>query len=137
MLTMMVSLDKGKLAAASGKIVKAEHFTRLMEANEIVAAANRHAAELQTTIEVKIEEARKAGYQEGIRLAREEFAASIIETTAKINSAFINLEARIVNTVMNAVQQILGEFGEREVMESIIRRVLSDARAEKNCRAMK
>ena len=134
MLTMPVILDRTKLAAADGKIVKATQFSALLEAREVLEAARRYATQIQSTIDASVEAARRAGYEEGLQLAREEFATSVVETTARIESAFMGLEARIVNTVMGALQRILLELDDHEVMEALIRRVLAEGRSQKQLR---
>lgn len=130
----VVRLDKAALAVAGGKVVKAETFARLAEAEEILAEARQHAATLRARLEEDQERARQAGFAQGEEAGRAELATALAEATGRIESAFLGLEARIVNTVMNAVEEILGETGERAVMERAIRRVLAQARSETRLR---
>jgi type III secretion protein L len=133
-LSMLVSIDKSKLAGADGKIVKRADFTEMLSAQEVVAGARRYAVEMQTTVEASVQAARQAGHEEGLRIAREEFAASVVETTARMESAFVGLEARIVNTVMGALQRILLQIDDREVLKGLIQRVLAEGRSQKHLR---
>jgi len=66
--------------------------------------------------------------------ARTEFSASVVATVTEMETAFLRLEPRIVNTVMSALQQILGQIDERGLMEQLIRRVLGEARNRKQLR---
>ena len=134
MLNMLVAIDKGKLAAVDGNVVKAQEFTELAQAAQVVAEARRYAASIRATAEAEVAAARDAGYRDGKQAAAADFAASVVETTARIESSFLGLEARIVNTVMNAVRQILGELDESLIMERVMRRVLADARNQKSLR---
>src|SRR5688500_11924793 len=109
MTSMLVSIDRAKLAGATGKIVKAREFTQLVAAGEVLEEARRYAGELRAGAEAAIDAARKQGHEQGVQQARAELSTLIAETTANIESAFVGLEARIVNTVMGAVQQILRE----------------------------
>jgi type III secretion protein L len=131
---MMVSIDKSVLAGVAGSVVKAAQFTQLVQIQEAVSQAQRYAVEIKAGATKEAWAVCRAGFQKGMEEGRAEFAASVVEATAKLESAFIGLEGRIVNTVMNAVQQILGASDKRVVFEGIIRRVLAQARAEKSLR---
>jgi type III secretion protein L len=114
--------------------VKAAQFTQFTETHQIVSAAQQYAASARSSADAQIVVARKKGYEKGMEEAHAEFATMIVEATARIESAFLGLEGRIVNTVMNALQQVLGEVDERHLMERMVRRVLANARAEKSLR---
>ena len=127
-------IDRTKLVDAAGPIVKAEQFTQLVAASEVLLEARRSAREIEAGAEAVLDSARREGYAQGVQQARAELSTQIAQTTARLESAFVSLEARIVNTVMGAVQQILRETDERTVMERLIRRVLAERRAEKQLR---
>jgi type III secretion protein L len=131
MLNGSVIVDKQKLATASGVVVRHEEFAQLVEAKEIVRQAHRYCATLRASMEEQIDAARRAGYEAGERAAREDFAASMTTVVAQMEMAFSRLEIRIVNTVMNALQQVLGRIDQRTVMEQLVRQVLAEARGEK------
>jgi type III secretion protein L len=133
-LNMMVSIDKATLAGSAGKIVKAAQFTQLLQMQEVMRQVHSYAMQIRTGATMDAQAVRQAGFQRGMEVARAEFAASVVEATAKVEAAFIGLEGRIVNTVMSAIQQILAASDERTVFEGIIRRVLAQARAEKSLR---
>jgi type III secretion protein L len=134
MLSVATVIDKRKLAAAAGPLVKAETFVALTDAREIVAQAHRQADAIKSEMQEKVEKARSAGYDAGMIEARTEFSASIVSTIAELEAAFTRLEVRIVNTVMSGLQQILGRIDERTVMEQLVRRVLNEARERKQLR---
>lgn len=131
---MWVSIDTAKLVGLTGKVAKADEFAKLVEAQEVLSQAHEYARTSRRSMDDQRDAAVRSGYEEGERQARAEFAQTITETTAHIESAFVGLEARIVNTVMTAVRQILGELDERIVVQRIIRRVLVEARAQKSLR---
>lgn len=134
MLTLPVIVDLHKLAGATGPIVKRADFAALVEAKEIVAAAARHNEELKAKMQEQVAAARAAGYEAGMQQARADFSATVVETVAQMETAFSRLEMRIVNTVMGALQQILGRLEQRAVMEQLVRRVLNEARDRKQLR---
>jgi type III secretion protein L len=131
MLTLPVVVDVNKLAGATGPVVKRADFEAMVDAQEIVAAARRHAAALKAQTQEQVEAARAAGYAAGIEQGRADFAASVVTTVAEMESAFSRLELRIVNTVMGGLQQVLGRLEQRTVMEQLVRRVLNEARDRK------
>ena len=134
MLTLPVRIDRSQLAAASGPVVKKEHFAALMEARQIVDEATRHAGALQAQMHAQVDAARREGYEAGTRQAQMDFAASMTETAARMQTAFVGLELRIVNTVMQALQQILRQIDDRVLMERLVRQVLAQARSRKDLR---
>lgn len=134
MSSAAVLIDKGKLASAGTPIVKKEEFSALLEARDIVAQAHRYGEMLKAEMHEKVEAARRAGYEAGMKEARTDFSATVVSTVAEMETAFARLELRIVNTVMGALQQILGRIDDRMLMEQLVRRVLSQSRQGKELR---
>lgn len=127
-------IDKGKLASVATPIVKKQDFSALIEAQDVIARAHRYGEALKAEMHEQVEAARRAGYEAGMKQARTDFAATVVTTVAEMETAFARLELRIVNTVMGALQQILGRIEERSVMEQLVRRVLGQARQGKQLR---
>jgi type III secretion protein L len=134
MSSAAVLIDKGKLASAGAPIVKKEEFSALLEARDIVAQAHRYGETLKAEMHEHVEAARRAGYEAGMKEAHTEFSARVVSTVAEMETAFARLELRIVNTVMGALQQILGRIDDRTLMEQLVRRVLSQSRQGKELR---
>jgi type III secretion protein L len=134
MSTAAVLIDKGKLASAASPVVKKEEFSALLEARDIIAQAHRYGETLKAEMHEQVEAARRAGYEAGMKEARTDFSATVVSTVAEMEMAFARLELRIVNTVMGALQQILGRIDDRTLMEQLVRRVLSQSRQGKELR---
>lgn len=124
---MMLLMDRGKLASADGKVIKADDFAQVASAQETLAQANRRAAEIVALAETQRDAALREGRELGIEQGRAEYAASMVEASARMESSFICLEARLVKTIMDALQAILHEIGERTVMERLVRRTLANS----------
>jgi type III secretion protein L len=131
-----VAIDRQRLAAAEGPIIPREQFSAMLNAQELVAEAGRHAQALRAQAESELAAARARGHAQGLEAARSEFAASVVEATARLESAYIGLEARIANTVMDALQRILGEVGEAQRMRSMIARALAAVAHDKPVRLL-
>jgi type III secretion protein L len=134
MLSVATIIDQRKLAAATSPVVKKDDFSALISARELLAQAHRHCDALKADMRAQVEAACRAGYEAGMQEARTEFSASVVTTVAEMETAFARLELRIVNTVMGALQQILGQMDERELMKQLIRRVLGEAKDRKQLR---
>jgi type III secretion protein L len=134
MLSVATVIDKQKLAGAATAVVKKDEFSALMSAREIVALAHKYGETLKADMHAQVERARLAGYEAGMQEARTEFSASVVATVAEMELAFARLEMRIVNTIMGALQQILGQTEQRTLMEPLVRRVLGEARSRKQLR---
>ena len=134
MSSAAVLIDKGKLASASTAVVKKEEFSALLEARDIVAQAHRYGETLKAGMHEQVAAARRAGYEAGMKEARTDFSATVVSTVAEMETAFARLELRIVNTVMGALQQILGRIDDRTLMEQLVRRVLGQSRQGKELR---
>jgi type III secretion protein L len=134
MSSVATLIDKGKLASAGTPVVKKDEFSALLEAREIVASAHRYGDALKAEMREQVEAARRAGYEAGMKQARTDFSSTVVSTVAEMETAFARLELRIVNTVMGALQQILGRIDDRTLMEQLVRRVLSQSRQGKQLR---
>jgi type III secretion protein L len=133
-MNALVAIDRQRLAAAEGPIIPHEQFSAMLNARQLVAEAERYAQALRAQADSELAAARARGHAQGMEAARSEFAASVVEATARLESAYIGLEARIANTVMDALQRILGEVGEAERMRSIISRALAAVAHDKPVR---
>lgn len=131
---MMILMDRGKLASADGKVIKAHDFAVLTTVQETLANACQRAAEIVALAETERDTALRQGRELGIEQGRADYAATMVEATARMESAFICLEARLVKTVMDALQAVLHEIGERAVMERLVRRTLASSSRTKALR---
>ncbi|GFE82384.1 Yop proteins translocation protein L [Steroidobacter agaridevorans] len=126
-MTALLSIDRASLAAGRDVVIKADEFATLVEARETLRLARRAAEQMRATVDAEIEQARARGYEAGLREARAELSTQIAETKAQLEHAFVSLEGRIVQTVLKAVQQILGHTNDRALLEPLIRRVLGQS----------
>jgi type III secretion protein L len=126
-VTALLCIDRASLAAGREAVIKADEFATLVEARETLRLARRAAEQMRATADAEIEQARARGYEAGLREARAELSTQIAETTAQLEHAFVSLEGRIVQTVLKAVQQILGHTNDRALLEPLIRRVLAQS----------
>jgi type III secretion protein L len=129
-----IAIDRQRLVRAEGAVILREQFSAMLSAQDLVAEAERYAKALHAQADSERAAARARGHAQGLEEARSEFSASVVEATARIESAYIGLEARIVNTVMDALQRILDQTGDAERMRSMIRRALAEVNHDKPVR---
>jgi type III secretion protein L len=130
----LLAIDSTRLTTRGDALIKAREFSALLDAHEIVQSARRHLTAAHARAEVELEQARRSGYEEGMRQARADLSALIVQTKADVENAFIALEGRIVQTVLSAVKQVLGTVDDRALLEPSIRRVILQAKNEQTLR---
>src|SRR5690242_8417249 len=105
-------IDRHALAIHQGKVVKAAAYAQLAEARQCLERARRYAEAIKENIDAEAEQARKAGYDAGVAQAKDDFARRMASVVMRLESAHIGLEARLVNTVMQALETTLGTLDE-------------------------
>ncbi|PFH08651.1 type III secretion system HrpE/YscL family protein [Collimonas sp. PA-H2] len=124
-------LDKRALAVSEGKVVKAEAYATSIEAAAVLAEACAYAKQRRVSVDAEIARECEAGYQEGYAKASQDFAARMVDSVMRLESTYIGLEARLVNTVMNALKTVLGSLDESLLIEKLVRQVIHAAGQEK------
>ncbi|SDY73237.1 type III secretion apparatus protein, HrpE/YscL family [Collimonas sp. OK242] len=124
-------IDKRALAISDGKVVKAEVYATSIEAAALLADARAYAKQRRASADAEIARECELGYQEGFAKGGQEFAARMIDSVMRLESTYIGLEARLVNTVMNALKTVLGSLDESLLIEKLVRQVIQAAGQEK------
>jgi type III secretion protein L len=109
-------------------------FEEMLSAQDLLSNAQQHADAIKRAARAEIDAFKHKAYLEACESARNDVAAAMTATTAHMEAAFVGLEARIANTVLQALQQILGEMTDSKVMSHLIRRVLAQSRSYKSLR---
>lgn len=120
------------LALAPGtRIVRAQAMADWREAEAIVAEARAQAQAIAEAAEAAYEAERQRGYQEGQEEARLEQAEQMIENVSRTVDYFGQVEGRMVELVMQAVQKIVSDFDDDERVLITVRNVLAVVRNQK------
>lgn len=133
-MNLALVLDRAKLARSVGKVIPADTYSCWMEARQVLREATAHRANVLAALDEEMESVLTEGYAEGMARGKRDAAAAMAETSARMEAAFLGLETRIVTTVMQALQGMLGELGASDVLERQIRRVLESAGTEPRLR---
>ena len=115
---------------ASQKILKKDDLSCLYEANSIISFAKQKAIE----IEDKAKEAYELRYQEGLEIGKEEgkeqYTFKIMETVLSSLDSLQGLEQELVALVIDAVEKIVGQLDDDDLVRRIVRRGLACVRGE-------
>ncbi|HSD37140.1 MAG TPA: hypothetical protein VLC92_06505 [Rhodocyclaceae bacterium] len=133
-MNLALVLDRAKLARSVGKVIPADTYSCWVEARQILREATAHRAHVLAALDEEMESVLTESYAEGMARGRRDVAIAMAETTARMEAAFMGLETRIVMTVMQALEGMLGELGPHEVLARQIRRVLESAGTEPSLR---
>ena len=124
-------INRQKIMTYHDKVIKAADYSELKEIKACTSLANRYLDEVKQTIEHEKEQARKLGYEQGYAEGKEELSHRMIDIVMRLESSYLGLEARIINTVMQAITNILGELEEKQLLEKIVRQCMRGLKEEK------
>ena len=121
----MFQMTGGIVAPAPGtRLIRAEEYSRLLEAGELLAAARGRADAIRAEAEEAYETRRREGYEDGVMEGRMEQAEKMMETAMQAVEYIENIEETLVKVVTSAVRKIIGELDERERIVRVVRTAL-------------
>ncbi|MCW7542112.1 type III secretion system stator protein SctL [Aquabacterium sp. A7-Y] len=124
-MSTVTHIDNGRLLAGTGPIIKRDSFSATLRAEAAYTLAKQQAEALLARQQEACEAERRKAWEEGYEAGREAFAAQMTETAARIESAWLGLEGRIVGSVVDALERILGAMQPRERLVAMVRRTLA------------
>ena len=119
------------VAPAPGtRLIRAEEYSRLLEAGELLAAARGRADAIRAEAEEAYETRRREGYEDGVMEGRMELLDNMMETAMQAVEYIENIEETLVKVVTSAVRKIIGELDERERIVRVVRTALVSVRSQ-------
>ena len=116
--------------AAGSHILSADAAEELHDATSFLEVAESEAARLRQEAQIAYDIEKARGHAAGRREAEEQAAARLIEETSLLDQKVRSLEAGLVDLVVDCVRQILREFDDRPLVQSLIRGALERMRSE-------
>lgn len=113
------------------RVVPADQWRLLCGQRELVSHAQQQAEQIVSEAQEAFEAQQRRGYEEGLAQARLEQAEQMIETVARRIDYFAQVEGRMVDLVMEALQKIIDDFDDRQRIVLTVRKVLSVVRNQK------
>lgn len=120
------------LALAPGtRVVHADELAAWRSALAIVAEASAQAQAIEASAQAAFEAEKQRGFEEGQEEARLEQAEQMMEHVSRTIDYFAQVEGRMIELVMQAVQKIMADFDDQERIVITVKNVLSVVRNQK------
>ncbi len=116
--------------AAGTKVLKADEYGQLLDANALLAAAREKAAATEAASREAYELRREEGYRDGLEEGKLEHAEKMMETILSSVEFIENIEDTLVNVVNQAIRKIIGDMDDRERIVRIVRTALNTVRGQ-------
>lgn len=115
---------------AGTKIVKAEEQAALLEASELIQAAQRQADRIREDAQRAYEERYRQGYEDGVEAGKMENAMKMMETVVASVEFIENIEKTVVSVVNQSVKKIIDSFDDEERIKGIVNTALNHVRGQ-------
>ena len=125
----MLRLNRQELLP-EGPIIRAAEFQTIMDAEAVIADAQRRAAQIIAEAERRYEERKQQGYEDGMDEGRMEMAEKMLDTVASSVDYVSSLEANVVKLVTKCLRRIIGEVPQPDRITAVARHALAVARNE-------
>lgn len=120
----------GVTFAPESPILKKGDYAAVVEAQELIAAAQREAQLIREEAQAELERCRKEGFRQGMEEGKAEISEHIVSCMSQSAAYFSKVEDVLVDVVMNALRRVLGSFDHKDVVEQVVRRALESTRNE-------
>jgi type III secretion protein L len=127
----IAKLGSGAVQLKPARIIKAQDFGIAQDAQALVAQARAEAERIIAEAKDVYERERARGLAEGREAAKIEMAAQMVETVGKIVEFLGAVEQDMIDIVNRALERILGEIGDPQLIVMVVKNVLATVRNEK------
>ncbi|MDA7988874.1 MAG: type III secretion system stator protein SctL [Alphaproteobacteria bacterium] len=122
----LVTILKQGAWRAHGRVMKHADYARATEAAALLSAARDEAAESARLARAAYAEEKSRGYRDGLADAHAELARMQTEQVARARDWVEGMERQLGALVATAVERILGEMDDTEVLARVVRRALEN-----------
>jgi len=116
---------------AGGRIIPAERFAALEEADGLVVAAEKRASEIVAAAVELQETEKRRGYEEGLKSAQLDAVSRLLAERREFDRSLADAEREIAALVVSCVRKVMSEFSDLERVRSIVGGALARMRREK------
>jgi type III secretion protein L len=109
---------------AQGPVLKATDYASVITAEDLLRQAEAEAAKIRAEAEATYRQRWDEGHREGVAQAKEEMAQQVVATLGQSNEYLAKIEQALVDVVIKASARVIGEIGDRERIERIVRQAL-------------
>jgi type III secretion protein L len=119
-------IDETSLKIAPGaSLLKAREYAILCEAENLLAEARREAEAIMAEVHKRSEEARTAGFAEGLRQAKASASNYMIGIVSKSRDYLEESEERMMAAVLAVVRKLIGDMDGNEVAVRMVRAAMA------------
>lgn len=113
------------------RVVPAEDRAAWLDAQALVAQAQAQAQAIEASAQAAYEAEKQRGFDEGLETASLEQAERMMENVSRTIDYFGQVEGRMIDLVMQAVQKIMADFDDHQRIVITVKNVLSVVRNQK------
>lgn len=125
-------IKAGELGLSPGRVIKADDFSTAHDARAIIDEARAEAARIVAGAKQVYEQERQRGFDEGSEQAKLETAERMMDAVGSVVDYLGTVEHDMVEVVGRAMERILGEMGDKEVITRVVKNALAAVRNEKH-----
>ena len=107
------------------RLVKADEVAAVINAQELISAAEAEAERIRDAAKLAFEDERKRGYEKGLEDGKAAIIARKLELLDESVQFMESVEERMVDVVMKALKKCVMEIGDRELVVQIVRKVMN------------
>ena len=129
-MPLAIRLDKTLRLAPEQRHVSRDDYQQLQNAQAIVIEAQKIADQIKRNAEENARKIEQEGYQKGIDDAKRHMAEKTIMTINKTIDYMTAIEERIIIIVTDAINKMLHQMPEQDLLRGIVHACLSHARGQ-------
>ena len=122
----LVAVIKHGAWRVSGQVLKSDEYEKLREARELLDTAQEEADAVLERASAAYEAEKRRGYQDGQLEAKAVLAKMQAEQVGRARSWVDGMERQLGALVARAVERIIGEMDDAELLAKVVRRALED-----------
>lgn len=115
----------------SGKIVRAAEYQTWLDASAILAEARAEAERILKRAEEQAKVREQEGYDQGLMDGRMLMAEKMMDAVSKTVDYLTGVEDEVVRIVTKALEKILGQIDDKDLVMRVVKSCLSLARQER------
>ncbi|HHF0483338.1 HrpE/YscL family type III secretion apparatus protein [Vibrio diabolicus] len=124
-MVSFVEIKTDNLQLAPGlKVLKAKDYASYLDSQHLVEAANSKAESIIANAQQAYETEKQRGYQDGLAQAKIENAQTMVETLARCNDYYQQVEEKMTGVVLEAVRKIIDTFDDVDTTVRVVREAL-------------
>ena len=116
------------------KIMKAEEYRVLLEAQDLLDNIKLQAQQMQEHNEEVYRQQKAAGYEEGLNEAKQRQAEQIFTTTVQVIDYVSSLEQTLVKIVLSTIRRIFSDYDDAEIVAHLVQKSLQQFRDQSRIR---